>query len=196
MRSPKPKKWEELQRLDWLLRVQSPSPKKKPEAHAEVRRSPDRFDRCVLAARLRWLACGVQAEREYAGQMQQETAEEAARRQRAQRHAMRARLRAAADSSNPQRTTFALLADSQNSPSRAPVLGAGGGDELVATSTDDESYDEEEYDSDSGSADGEDSDQDADLSGLGRAMRRRMHAMSSDPELRAAASLHDGRRRR
>ena len=101
MCSPKPKKWEELQRLDWLLRVQSPSPKKKPEAHAEVRRSPDRFDRCVLAARLRWLGCGVQAEREYAAQMQQETAEEAARRQRAQRHAMRARLRAAADSSNP-----------------------------------------------------------------------------------------------
>ena len=27
---------------------------------------PDRADRCVLAARLRWLACGVQAEREYA----------------------------------------------------------------------------------------------------------------------------------
>jgi len=79
---------------------------------------------------------------------------------------------------------------------RAPVFGAGGGDELVATSTDDESYDEEEYDSDSGSADGEDSDHGADLSGLGRAMRRRMHAMSSDPELRAAASLHDGRRRR
>ena len=100
--SPKPKKWEELQRLDWLLRVQSPSPKKKPEAHAEVRRSPDRVGRCVLlAARLRWLGCGVQAEREYAAQMQQETAEEAARRQRAQRHAMRARLRAAADSSNP-----------------------------------------------------------------------------------------------
>ena len=71
--SPKPKKWEELQRLDWLLRVQSPSPKKKPEAHAEVRRSPDRVDRCVLAARLRWLGCGVQAEREYAAQMQQET---------------------------------------------------------------------------------------------------------------------------
>ena len=196
MCSPKPKKWEELQRLDWLLRVQSPSPKKKPEAHAEVRRSPDRLDRCVLAARLRWLGCGLQAEREYAAQMQQETAEEAARRQRAQRHAMRARLRAAADSSNPQRTPFQLLADVENSPSRAPVLGAGGGDELVATSTDDESYDEEEYDSDSGSADGEDSDQGADLSGLGRAMRRRMHAMSSDPELRAAASLHDGRRRR
>ena len=87
------------------------------------------------------------------------SAQAAQRRQQAQRAAVRARLRAAADSS--------------------------GGDELCGSSTDEDGEsDDDDSDSSAGNAESP-----ASGGELGRAMRSRMWAMSKDPAVKAAANL-------